>query len=266
MNKVGMMKDAPKSVFLKAISSTFLALVAIIISIISLCRDCSQDEELLSYRHSRDAYLNPPQLKIGIPKDSLEYQWGFESEGYENIGDTVSFEIKMWINTGGVIQLINEGSSTAHIVGEVIADTSSGKPILRTYLLDEEKRNQCFDIVKPTELFFSKSILANDSLYIPFKHNLTDYISNSMTVLHIVVFYKNDMGALYDSYCFQEINFKYPFEKIGIKESKGSYAPIFTLPDYPILVLGNSNLSLYTYTFKQKEEIMKWVHNSGANQ
>lgn len=95
------------------------------------------------------------------------------------------------------VQLLNTGNSDAKIIGYVLTDTITDNQVLKEYIKQGKTKGVSIDSIFTKHRFHE--LTPGDTSSISFTHTLRYPIDNKF-VIHLIVYYENELGQLYDSY------------------------------------------------------------------
>ena len=182
--------------------SNFIQIIAIfaasVLSIISLCMDCSQRSKIDELDYRTKALTFQPKLKV-ISKPFIE---GIKvrldrtrQPEFDQNTVTVSFNLTI----KSKLRLVNVGSALARILALVGTDTLSGSPSIRKIILKEESRKDRVETAFWSGYFDLPEVLPEDTTELKFEHNV-QFVSDGEFTLHYLILYENQVGVYYDTY------------------------------------------------------------------
>ncbi len=164
------------------------------ISIISLCLGICNHKQELESRKKIQAINYKPQIIITqhkIPTINCKIKGTFTGP-FSN--DSASIELSILFN----FQIQNQGNNTAKIITRIFTDTVTGEEYLRNRIFDKDFK---FDFDSSASRFYTSFDLrptSTDSILINnWKLNV---IKDNIFAIHLLIFYENDLGDLYDTY------------------------------------------------------------------
>ena len=265
-----------------------IAIASLILGIINQCSQCNQikksEEQSLkidSLNYQLNANNNKPVLKMldshfsgflvfqsSIPKDIILPKFDtvrVDSNIYTlvlkedtSISDSTRlYDLEGEIELATKISVTNVGNTTAILYLSCFSDSVSDY----TYLRDEFEKDFSKIAInfKPSPDFFKNEILPGDSTTIELKGNIR-YFSTGKIVIHCILFYKNPLGHLYDTYFWIIIeNVQIIFiPQYKWKKIKSGYALQFRLvPEDPDKNL-KSTLANQSYKIYSESEATKF--------
>ncbi len=181
------------------IGTFVIAVLAFGLSFWSFTKSCSTERDLKKTNYSLSSIEHRPRLKFSNPQiDSLTLSYDSiplkqSTDIADSIGDiSGNIEIKIKINT------TNIGNSTAKIVGWIFTDTLTTEPILKRFIKEDHRYNtESNNYLKFPHLY--EELTPFDSCNIELKYTLKWIIDNKF-IIHIVVFYENEIEQLFDTY------------------------------------------------------------------
>lgn len=186
--------------------SDWLSIIALSFALYSFLRSCSQDAKIQKMQYSIDQIEHRPNIKIAllkihdlkmIPKDSIH------KVNRTDLNDT-SFvkDIETTLEFTMDIYYTNVGNSIAKLYSEFYTDTTSGDDFLRKKMSDLPGRvsfsNEIIDYYTISEINPNDTIVLKRRLKI-------QHIKDKMFTLHTLIFYKNELNQLFDSYTWTRI-------------------------------------------------------------
>ena len=191
------------NLFKKGNTSNIIAIIALIIAFGGFYRDCLQDIRLNNQEYINNAMEHRPLLKVvGLP----EINYKSKIRVNENVIKVDSLKSKY--------TLTNTGKTIAEIVVTVSTDTVSYNPTLREFVFDEQKRG----ILLNDSDYNSKThiIHPGETTYVEVKQDVKFKLNNKF-VLHVLVFYKNEIGNLYDTYIWTKCKIADEIKPVSVK-------------------------------------------------
>ena len=194
-------------------TSDFIALGAVIISIIALCKDCSQNKKIDKTNYSLSQIQNKPQIKIikteiiGFELHSEMNPQGTEESYLKH--DTTDLGVELELNTR--IYLTNIGNVSAKIFGEICSDNTSSKRFLREILKDVKHTVDTTGFIK--DYYRNIEINNGDTLKIERKFKISNPNIDKFTI-HYMLLYENDLDQYFDTYYWA----RFKLNELVIKE------------------------------------------------
>lgn len=194
-----MTEDSPEKGWLRRItpSTRKIALGALIVSILSFYRDCNQSADIRDVQQQTNAMNFRPLLSLVAPPTfdscSIEPRELHYSEDGDNtlLGD---------IRVAFTAHVENTGTSNASLIVMARGDTLIGKPILRNMLRDPEYRSKHIHFEQLPSFYTLKEFQPSDTATFHWTQPKSETGDSSLYVLHFLLLYENDAGALYDTY------------------------------------------------------------------
>lgn len=186
---------------------------ALIISIIALCKDCSQSKKIDKTNYALSQVQYRPQIKI-IKSEITGFDWqtGMIHQGTEEDylkQDTSDIGIELETNTR--IYLTNIGNTPAKIFGEICTDNTSSKRFLREILTKLEPE---VDTVGFFNNYYREiEINSGDTIKIERKFKIRNAQKHKFTI-HYLLLYENDLGQYFDTYYWA----RYKLNEFMLKE------------------------------------------------
>jgi hypothetical protein len=250
----------------KWIKKNFWSLTAIIISIISLCYDRSQNDKIDKQQYELSAINYRPCLVIDtIMFDSTSFRIKTADLTGQVNDSTGLITVKGEIFVKTKIRIRNTGNSNAKVILAATVDTICGLKKIRDELFSLNYN------------FFPDSIMMDSPYYIDIMPNKSyDYIINNKfsnfkenkIELHFFILYENEIGQLFDSYCW--VKLKHSELNIDIKgnENEKSYIINNEIKDVKLSFQQNESIYFSTdiYNLEDNMKIKKFLKEYGKMQ
>jgi len=182
----------------KTYISNFIAGAALIVSIIVLGKDCSQDKKIDKTNYSLAQIQFKPQIKI-VKTQIIGFD--FHSDFYLETDeeylshDTIDSKAELELNVR--FHITNIGNTPAKIFGEICTDNTSSKRFIKTILKKQEHKNDTTPFIND---YYSKIEISNgDTLEIERNFKIKQ-INDKMFTLHYLLLYRNDLNQYFDTY------------------------------------------------------------------
>jgi hypothetical protein len=182
-----------------------VAIMALGLSFFSFLRSCSTESELKETNYALYSIEHRPRLKFSNPRiDSLALtSEPIPIKQTTDIADSIGNAL-VRIGMKLKIKATNIGNSAAKIVGWAIADTLSNQPILKNFIKDRYRKN----LESNNDLNFPhlyEELTPFDSCIFELKYS-PQFIIDNKFIIHIVVFYENEIEQLFDTYYWISVN------------------------------------------------------------
>jgi len=235
-----------------------IAFGALALSLISLCRDCSQDREFAESNYILNATLNAPILEVIDPLETLEWHFSPTDLKKSDLDSTLDIYVECRIK--GWLRFKNTGNVTARIIAYCDVDSFTADDYLRENLLDENKRNANIHPRKwaSKEFFAAREVFPSDTIFIEVDEKINRFQQDSLTVLHIIILYTNDMGALYDTYYFLRLHNRKPIVKANWQEVNNGFVSVIKFANCDLLAPIDDHKSTKVYTKRERDDITNW--------
>jgi len=240
----------------------FLSSIAIIISIITFIRDCSQDRRIAELGYITNAVQFRPNLKV-IDKPIVDIQFRSEIPVSELLShqSTDTIDTPTTINVTAKIELINTGNTKAHIFSYMWKDTVAGDEKIRQILLNKKKRTDLIQFVSNKDFYKIIDLSAGDTKIIEVNQDIEN-IPNDTFVLHFLFLYESETDALFDTYywaryAFGNIIVKPEMVKVNGKSVLRANIGKKRIQDIIVLVDDNSSTKIYSQ--KQSKDIIRFL-------
>jgi len=175
-----------------------ISVIAIGVSMIAIGIDYCQHKSLKKLQYEFNSINYRPTIKIEniLLTAFLERIDSINFSKY--LIDTMTdIKVNSKIQTDINFDLINIGNSTAKIVAAYCIDTVSGDAKLRELIYKKVIELQ-FDSSN-NEFYTYWHLLPSDKDKLKF-HKTIDFINKNIFTIHLLLFYENDLGMLYDTY------------------------------------------------------------------
>ena len=243
----------------KELLTLFVAIAAFGLSSISFFRSCSIESDLKETNYSLSSIEHRPRLKFSNPQinsltltyDSIPLKQSTDIA--DSIGD-ILVNIKMKVK----IHATNIGNSTAKIVGWIISDTLTTEPILKQFLKEDHRNNiESNNDLKFPHLY--EQLTPFDSCSIELKYS-PQWIIDNKFIIHIVVFYENEIEQLFDTYYWISATTNEVIlpDTILFKNSPGVLKN-FQPDKFKIIDIKDENNYSSIYSEKQKIELYEYL-------
>lgn len=226
----------------------FIALLAIIFSIIAFSRSCSIEKKLKKHDFILRANQYRPQIiPIGQPQ-LVKFSMVID----KIIKTETGAEIKGYVNFLASLRLKNVGNSKANIQAILLTDTLTFGEKLRT----EVSHQKTLKIEKGDNFTNRKiEIFPNETKNIEISRKLKSTVNNIFN-LHIIIYYSNDLleiNNLFDTYLWYEYQITDSFQ---LKNSMQIYEGLEISIPLNNIILADSNKSSKVYGI---DELNKFI-------
>lgn len=219
----------------------FISILAIVMSIISAGINYFHNKEIERIEYGLNAVKNRPIVKIKIPHIT------------EEIPEISNNENDLYLKFDLLYE--NKGKNKASILFTTWRDTTSGEELLRKAFFNKE-------IPKITEKnhddkkFIRSSLeILTDEVFKDFIYKKVNLSKDSTFTFHILVFYENDLGQIFDTYHW--FRFK---KKIVINNNRIDSTKQKQTINYAIELFDKSS-DYNFYNRKGREGILKILNN-----
>lgn len=181
------------------LSSLIVAIIALGLAVFSTFRSCSSEMEIQKRDYLISSIDYRPRLKLSNPKitmidlvsDSVPVKKNNDlSDSIGNLYAKVTLKIR--------IKVTNIGNNSAKIVGYVFTDTISNEQVIKDILKDSNRKNiNSKDTLKLPHLY--KDLTPIDTTFIELEY-CPQLILNNQFMIHLVLYYENELGQLFDTY------------------------------------------------------------------
>jgi hypothetical protein len=180
------------------IVSFFLTVFSVLIGTWAFVKSCDNENDLAEVNYKLAAvehrpmirFYNPTLIGLSLTLDTT----GSSKKQLRN--DTV--DVKSNLQRQIRFRYKNIGNSNAKILGYVLTDTITDKPVLKDYIRNKARHRQTSN-----DSIFSKyefhELAPLDSSEITFSHTL-QFVENNAFVIHFIIYYENELGQRYDTY------------------------------------------------------------------
>lgn len=199
------MKD--KSIDKINLSSLIVAIIALGLAVFSTFKSCSSEKEIQKRDYLISSIDYRPRLKLSNPKitmidlvsDSVPVKNNNDlSDSIGNLYAKVTLKIR--------IKVTNIGNNSAKIVGYVFTDTISNEQVIKDFLKDSKRKNiNSKDTLKLPYLY--KDLTPIDTTFIELEYS-PQLILNNQFMIHLMLYYENELGQLFDTYYWVDYNAK----------------------------------------------------------
>jgi len=203
------------------IFKNFIEVISVIILVITFCKTCNNEKEIkgINYKeraitHRPNLYIigKPKILEIKMPKSDVIN--AMDSSALIEVSANIKYEIK----------ITNIGNDIANIVLMGFTDTLSGNDEFRQNIFDKSRRKYT-SFIKDTTYLFQNDIKPNDTIPFTFTYQAKYFDkvndANGSFTLHLIVFYQNKIGNLYDTYYWAKYLTKPFYLTATYSEEKG---------------------------------------------
>ena len=242
---------------IKNLLPSLIATAAIIISGISLYMDCHQEAEMAEQLYLQNATTNPPRLELVKPLQLRDLHFAFDSLTISPPDS--AFEIHCGVYIRGNLVFQNKGVSVAHLVGTIWADDYSGSAVARDILLDPVQRESRAQGKGSTDFYKFKRVPPADSISVPLDIQMKNFNKDSLTVLHVMLLYQDDMGALFDTYYWIRLKARDPMFDSEWQMLDGRLVLPVRFAKADVIVLGAENVDTYIYRLAERNQILSWL-------
>jgi hypothetical protein len=234
-----------------------ISIVAINLSVLATVKSCFSERELKETNYKITSVEFRPRLKLSNPEiNSLSFfsdtiPLKQPNDIYDSILD-VKGRIKLWLR----IKVTNIGNNTAKITGLAITDTISELDVLRQFIKDKSRnRSTNKDTFKFPNSF--QEIGSFDSTYLDIEYT-PKIISKNKFIVHILVFYENELNQLFDTYYWIHFNTNtIIIENPLLFNNDSSKWKKLNNEMFKSVDIKNENNYSEIYTLQQKEELIK---------
>lgn len=173
-------------------------ILAIIISTISIIIDWRQNIQLDNLQYELNALNFKPVIKVNkIFLTSFKESEDSISFHHDLVDSNRQTSTKSKIEIDITFDIENVGNTNAKIISAFFTDTTSGDDILRELIYG--KRLVHRNYFANNEFYSFLQLQPKDQYKLKFRRKI-QFINEELFALHLLIFYKNDLGILYDSY------------------------------------------------------------------
>jgi len=243
--------------------SDILAAVAILISVVVLIRDCSQNAQINELTYRTNATQFRPNLKVCEKPNLIDFQLRSKmavKDFFPRVTqDTIDTPATLRVTVS--LKLTNIGNAVAHISSIVWVDTVSGEDQIRRMLLDKNARPDSLQAGSLNRYFTPMDLSTGDTTTIELKRDI-EFIDRQAFTLHFLFLYENETGALFDTYYWAryqlgEIIYQ---PQVGMINGNPAVRIIYNRKQFrEFLKFLDDHSSTKVYTQEQSENIIKYL-------
>jgi hypothetical protein len=240
----------------KAFLTLLFAMIALFFSGISLFKSCSSESELRKINYSISSIEHRPRIKLSNPQihgfrfvsDSIIPDNSEKNDSVGNAYGKVDYKIK--------IRATNIGNTSSKLIGWIVTDTISNELFIKEYIKNRVVLNSDSENgLKFPHLY--QELTPFDSCTLELSHR-PQWIDDNRFIIHIILFYENELNQLFDTYYWLTVQTKQPVlpSPLYYKNNPEKFRN-YKIGLVDIAEIKDENNYSETYTEDEKEEILK---------
>ncbi|MBV6640905.1 MAG: hypothetical protein KI791_09305 [Cyclobacteriaceae bacterium] len=203
-----------KKKLIKWLTDNFIALSALIFSIIVFANDCSQRSQIEEIETRLNALNFRPQLIV----DNLKIksiQGELKSIERDSVNNEPALVFNTFYNIEYQIELLNTGNTNASVIATAWTDTIAGHAKLRSVFNDQKSPVK---IDTTSNYYLYEKVVPQERYYSTAKRKV-QFLDDDTFTVHFLILYENDLGIMYDTYYWARYKVVQQNQKIQFTDS-----------------------------------------------
>lgn len=235
--------------------SLIVSIIATGIAGWAFLRSCQTDENLDETNYKLSSVTHLPRIKFLKPElTGLDLTQ--DTTGVTRPLRTDTVDIAMKLRPKVLLKFVNSGNSDARIIGYLMTDTISDNQVIKEYIKKNDSRWVSTDSIFTKYRYHELS--PGDTSDVSFTRTLNPV--GDRFVIHLLIYYENKLGQLYDTYFWMngklnEFGFAH-----GIDQSTGR--PTFIIDEnqfWKIIEFKDENSYSEVYSADDRERTLKYL-------
>lgn len=232
----------------KDIVSLSLTTLSVIIGTWAFVKSCNNENKIEEADYKIASVDHRPIIRIHSPllinlKPIIDTNGNSRKQT-----ETDVLEVKLNLRLTIKLQFKNIGNSKAKILGYLLTDTITDRPIIKDHIKNNARKKR--NLIDSIFVKYNYHELAvNDSSCVSFSRTL-QFIKDNTFVIHFIIYYENELGQRYDTYYW----LKGQLKDFGIRPLSDS---IIQHQDVVLFIDENNYSSVYS--IKESEENLNYL-------